>query len=159
MFEVVEKLQVEKEKLIVEFEKSRIEYKSEVKRINTAIRKFSQGYEALGETLQEKPLKRGIAAEIEKILLNGAKHVKEIANELQQRGFSSHYQSISGLLQTYAKANKKFKRIAPATFALLSEPKVKNEINANSSEQTIIYEELGTGGENEFQTRGENGFE
>ncbi len=159
MFEVVEKLQVEREKLTVEFKESRIEYKAEVKRINKAIRKFSQGYEVLGKPLLENPPKRGITAEVENILLNGAKHVKEIVAELQNRGFSSRYQMVSGLLQTYAKANKKFKRVAPATFALISQTEVKNKIMNDSSDQTIVYKELAVGGENEFQARGENEFE
>lgn len=119
MFDAIEKLKETKERLTTEFVENRIEYKAEIKKIDTAIRKFQQGYEALGNTPLEISPKRGIADEIEKILVSGPKHINEIIEELRNRGFSPKYQSVSAILQIHAKAGRKFVKILPATYALI----------------------------------------
>lgn len=47
------------------------------------------------------------------------------------------YSSVSGLLQLYAKANKKFVKVAPATYALIES---KSQTDDEANERTIVYE-------------------
>jgi thiamine biosynthesis lipoprotein ApbE len=140
MFQAIEKLQREKEKLTTEFKENRTEYKSELKRINTAIKRFSQGYEALGSNLSKMPYKRGMATEIERILVNGAMTIKQIVAELSVRGFSSvKYQSVSAVLQINAKAGKRFFKVAPATYALIRVQTPTEEVQV---EQKVESDEM-----------------
>lgn len=105
------------------------EYKSEIRRIDTAIQKFEEGMAALGS--KEVMAKRTASQEIENILAsNGALHVKAITEELQRRGYSIARQTVSGVLQTYAKQKRKYRRVSPATFALL--PKGKRTVQQDS---------------------------
>ena len=47
------------------------------------------------------------------------------------------YQSVSGLLQLYAKSGRKFIKVAPATYAVI-EPAA--QVNDETNEQTVVYE-------------------
>lgn len=149
--EAIEKLKETKDRLTTEFVENRIEYKAEIKKINTAIRKFQQGYEVLGNTPLETSRKRGIADEIEKILVSGPKHINEILEELTNRGFSPKYQSVSAILQVHAKAKRKFVKILPATYALIP---LNIEITKVSIEQNgddrILLDEILTNDEFDF---------
>lgn len=145
MQQQIEKLKETKAKLKKDFDEYSAEYKTETKRINQAIRNFEKGMSALGGTA--KPKRRKSNSEIENILReNGALHIKEIVNKLNDRGIPMHYQSVSGLLQLYAKSGKKFVKTAPATYSLIEpEDQTSDVIN----KQTVIYEmdenELGGG--------------
>jgi hypothetical protein len=129
MNEAIEKLRAERKKLTVEYKQNQKEYKSEIKRIDKAIRKFKQGYKALGNTSNGEPRKNA-TAEIEKILAakNEAMHVKKITAELHNRGFQIALQSVSAALQVNAKAGKRFRKTGPATFALLPPKPGQREI-------------------------------
>lgn len=130
MFEkTIEKLKTERAKLTKNAEKFDAEYKSEIQRIDTAIRKFEEGIAAL----RSKDLLPQISAtvEIENILAeNGAMHVSAIMDELHRRGHSMRLQSVSCALQTAAKKQKKYRRVSPSTFALV--PKRKRTVRANT---------------------------
>lgn len=120
--QVIERLEAEKEKLTNEFNETRSEYKAEMRRINTALRKFRQGVDALSDnssvTQKDKPT---ATAEIEKILEEfGSAKVKDITFQLHQRGFAqTTEQTVSGILQRNAKAGRRFRKAAPGTYALL----------------------------------------
>ncbi|MEJ7848379.1 MAG: hypothetical protein WKF92_09845 [Pyrinomonadaceae bacterium] len=121
MLEEIEKLKLEKEKLQNEHVLHQGGYKSKMRRINTAIRNFEQGVPAAvdGST----PIRRrGAAIEIEKILREHKKpmHLKLIVAALHERLFVNSYQSISGLLQVFAKKEKKFTKVGPSTYALIT---------------------------------------
>lgn len=142
--EAIEKLKETKERLTTEFVENRIEYKAEIKKIDTAIKKFQQGYEALGDNSLEHSPKRGIANEIEKILVGGPKHINEILEELRNRGFLTKYQSVSAVLQIHAKAGRKFVKILPATYALipLNVEITKVTTEQNGEDRTLLDEIL-----------------
>lgn len=149
MQQQIEKLKQEKEKLSIEYKNNQTEYKSEIKKIDRAIRNFERGMHALTGTV--KPKRQKSYSEIENILgENGALHIKELVKKLNERGFPMTYPSVSGLLQLYAKANKKFIKVAPATYALI-EPNA--QINDEANKRTIVYEiesaEIG-GGDGEY---------
>lgn len=168
MYQQIEKLKTEKQKLTVEYKNNQTEFKGEINRINKAIRSFEKGMNELNGSTQ--PKRRKMMVEIENILAGGALHVKEILARLHQAGFTNlHYQSISGILQTYAKAGKKFVKTAPATFGLLEQKiegevnnesqaeikkvvnkPIRNDLNNNKAIQTIVYEEPIDGGDNEL---------
>ncbi len=61
-----------------------------------------------------------------------------------------NYQSLSGIMQLYAKAQKKFVKTAPATYALIE---VEAQINeSESNEETVVYDDefIGEINEEEF---------
>jgi len=118
--QAIERLEAEKEKLTNEFNETHSEYKSEMKRINTALRKFRQGVNALSDESPAKQKKQTVTAEIEIILKEfGASKVKDITHQLHQRGFQTTEQTVSGILQRCVKAGKRFTKVGPATYALL----------------------------------------
>ncbi len=132
MFEkAIQKLKTEKSKLTSEAKQSDIEYKSEIRRIDTAIQKFEEGMAALSP---QNPIPRKSATrEIENILAeHGVMHVRAITDELHRRGYSIALQSVSCALQTAAKKKKKYRRISPATFALLHTRKISAQSSAAS---------------------------
>ena len=136
MQQQIEKLKLEREKLATEFKNNQIEYKSEIKKIDRAIKSFEKGMNVL--TGITKPKRQKSYSEIENILSeNGALHIKELVKKLNERGFPMTYPSVSGLLQLYAKANKKFVKTAPATYSLLK-PEMK--FNDEANQRTIVYE-------------------
>ena len=119
MFEkAIEKLKKERTKLTGEAKQFDAEYKSEIRRIDTAIRKFEEGMAALGSKASTPRI--SATAEIENILAErGVMHVRDITKELHRRGYAMAYQSVSSALQTAAKKKKKYRRVSPATFTLL----------------------------------------
>lgn len=137
MFEQIQKLKQTKAKLTASFEEHQKEYKTEVKRIDRAIKNFEKGIDALkGNVARITPQKKN--SEIEKILSEtGPLHLKQLCKKLNERGIPMQYQSLSGLMQLYAKAGKLFVKTAPATFALL---KPVPENNDRTNVQTIVYE-------------------
>lgn len=140
----IEKLKKEREKLVTEYKTSQTEYKSEIKRIDKAIRNFEKGVNELNGAIKPKRLKT--SSQIEKILAERPLHLKQLVEKLNARGIPMGYQSVSGIMQLYAKAGKKFVKIAPATYALI-EPIAQSDVQ-NSTEQTVVYEEKISGGEN-----------
>lgn len=124
MFEkAIQKLKGERTKLTNKAKLNDAEYKNEIRRIDTAIQKFEEGMAALGSK-EAMAAKRSASQEIEAILAaEGSLHVKAITEELHRRGYSIALQSVSGVLQTYAKQKKKYRRVAPATFTLLAKGK------------------------------------
>lgn len=132
MQQQIEKLKETKAKLKRDFDEYHAEYKTETKRIDQAIRNFERGMNALSGTA--KPKRQKSYSEIENILSeNGALHIKELVKKLDERGFPMTYPSVSGLLQLYAKAGKKFVKVSPATYGLIGpEPVVKPEVSAES---------------------------
>lgn len=130
MFEkAIEKLKMERTKLISEAKQFDAEYKNEIKRIDTAIQKFEEGMAALNP---KNPIPRQSATrEIENILAQfGPMHVRAITDELHRRGYSMALQSVSCALQTAAKKKKKYRRISPATFTLLHAGKISAQLSA-----------------------------
>lgn len=121
MFETIEKLKETKTKLTTEFEENRREYKAEIKKIDKAIKKFSEGYAELGDKVLELPAKRGMSKAIETILADGtSRHISQVIVELERLGFSPKYQSVSSILQVNSKQGGKFIKILPATYVLRS---------------------------------------
>lgn len=145
----IEQLKAEKEKLTTEFNNSRDKYKTELTRINTAIRKSQKGAgsaEAPGTNE-----KRTATSEIERILaVFGASKIKDITLQLNQRGFpQTDVQTVSGILQRGAKTGKRFIKTAPATYALLAvEDKPAEE---EVIEQTAGEHEQAGGGDDELE--------
>lgn len=140
MIQQIEKLKREREKLVVEYKNNQTEYKSEIKRIDKAIRTFEKGVNQLGVNSPHKSRVKTIEV-IEKILAGGPRHLKEIIAQLNSMNFgkSFEYQSVSGMLQLYVKAGKKIMKTAPATFALVkSTAQIENE---KPVEQIVFYEE------------------
>lgn len=122
----IEKLTIKREKLLNQKIASNQRHARRISQIDKAVKKFLEGMAALNE-------KRSATSEIEDILSDGnALHVSAITEELENRGFTIARQSVSGILQTYCKTNRKFKRTAPATFALSS----NNEAQAMSANKT-----------------------
>lgn len=118
--QVIERLEAEKDKLTSEFNETRSEYKAEMKRINTALRRFRQGVDALSDESSAKQEKKTATAEVEKILKEfGTSKVKDITHQLHQRGFQTTEQTVSGILQRCVKAGKRFTKVGAATYALL----------------------------------------
>lgn len=124
--QIIETLKNERQKLTNEFNETRRDYKSEIRRIDTALRKFRQGVDALDESTVKREKRNTVTAEIENIIREfGPAKVRDITLQLHQRGFpQTAEQTVSGILQRCAKANKRFIKTAPATYALLqhSEP-------------------------------------
>ena len=116
MFEEVKKLKNKKEKL----KGKRKIIDTEITRIDSALVKFEEGIQVLSGL---KP--RSATAEIEVILREAKKpmSVREITDELHRRGFEIAFQSVSAALQRQAKRRDKYRRVAPATFDLLSNRK------------------------------------
>lgn len=149
MYQEIEKLKQEREKLNVEYQNSQSEYKSEIKRINKAIRSFEKGISELNGTSAAKEKRPKTSSTIEQILSEtGPLKITELAAKLNERGVPMKYQSLSGILQLYSKAGKKFVKTAPATYGLLesvvaqaSDQSGDQTDNQNSIEQTVIYEE------------------
>jgi hypothetical protein len=132
MFEkAIQKLRNERAKLTRNAKEFDTKYKSEIRRIDTAIQKFEEGMAVLGS---KDSLPRGSATrEIENILAeHGTMHVRAVTEELHRRGHSMRLQSVSCALQTAAKKNKKYKRVSPATFALVSKGKRTARTNATA---------------------------
>ena len=137
MQQQIEKLKQEKEKLTMEYHNNQNEYKSEIKRISKAIRSFEKGVSELNGAAA-KPRRQKSSSAIEQILSeHGALHIKELVKKLNERGVPMGYQSLSGIMQLYSKAGKKFVKTAPATYALL-EPSTEN--TNKEKVQTIVYE-------------------
>lgn len=138
MYQQIEKLKQEKEKLTVEYKNNQTEYKSEIKRINKAIRSFEKGVSELNGTAAAKAKRPKTSSGIEQILLkSGPLHIKELVAKLNEQGIPMKYQSVSGILQLYAKANKKFVKTAPATYALI-EPNVVSELEASAETENAV---------------------
>lgn len=119
----IEKLTIKREKLLNQKVAANKRYARKISRIDKAIRKFAEGMAVLNE-------RRTAISEIENILSGGQElHVSKITEILAERGFSTAQQSVSAILQTYT---KKFKRVAPATFALVGgeEENVENAASA-----------------------------
>lgn len=113
----IEKLTIKREKLLNQKIAANQRYARKINQIDKAIKKFIEGMAALNE-------KKTATSEIEDILSDGSsRHVTFITEELEKRGFTIAQQSVSGILQTYSKTNKKFRRTSPATFALLHSEK------------------------------------
>lgn len=105
-------------------------YKKEIQRIDTVIQKFEEGMAALGS--KNSLPRKSATAEIENILAQfGAMHVRDVTDELHRRGHSMALQLVSCALQTAAKKEKKYRRVSPATFALVS--KGKRTARANTA--------------------------
>ncbi|MCD9186297.1 MAG: hypothetical protein LUM44_07675 [Pyrinomonadaceae bacterium] len=130
MQQQIEKLKEEREKLTVEFQTSRTEYKSEINRINRAIKIFEKGMNELHGII--KPKRQKSSSQIEAILSEtGPLHIKRLCEKLNERGIPMSLQSLSGLMQLYSKSGKMFTKTAPATFGLLElDPVVKSETSA-----------------------------
>ena len=129
MQQEIEKLKQEKNKLTTEYQNSQTEYKSEINKINRAIRSFEKGLNELSGTAvkTKRPKSHSV---IETILAEtGPLHIKQLCEKLNERGIPMSYQGLSGLMQLYAKAGKKFVKTAPATYALI-EPSVVSEPDA-----------------------------
>ena len=125
MIQVIEDLRERKQKITSNFKRQKNEYRSKINRIDRAISSFEKGF----KELQAGELRPPSTADIvESIMLENQKamHLKEILKELNHRrpGVSFRYQSVSRLLQTHAKRRSRFKRIAPATFALIENEKL-----------------------------------
>ena len=141
MQQEIEKLKQEKNKLTTEYQNSRIEYKTEITKINRAIRSFEKGLSELSGTMVKTKRPKS-HSEIEKILAeSGALHLKQLSEKLNERGILMSYQGLSGLMQFYAKAGKMFVKTAPATYALIEqnavsepEPAAKPEVSAESND-------------------------
>lgn len=129
MFEkAIEKLKTERAKLTKGAKQFNAKYKNKIRRIDSAIQKFEEGMAAL--TKDSLP-RKSATAEIENVLAEyGAMHVSAITDELHRRGHSMRLQSVSCALQTAAKKQKKYRRVSPATFALV--PKRKRTVRANT---------------------------
>ena len=151
MQQQIEKLKQEKSKLTTEYQNSQVEYKAEIKRVDRAIRNFEKGMNELNGTAV-KPKRQKSSSVIETILSEtGPLHVKELVKKLNERGVPMGYQSLSGILQLYSKAGKKFIKTAPATYGLLesattqtSDQTGKQPDDQNSTEHIVIYEEDST---------------
>lgn len=139
MQQQIEKLKQEKGKLTTEYKNSQVEYKAEIKRIDRAIKNFEKGMNELNGNA--KPKRQKSHSEIEKILSeNGPLHIKLLCKKLNERGIPMGYQSLSGLMQLYSKAGKKFIKTAPATFGLIEPLPVVSETPETTDERTIVYE-------------------
>lgn len=139
MQQQIEKLKQEKGKLTTEYKNSQVEYKAEIKRIDRAIKNFEKGMNELNGIA--KPKRQKSHSEIEKILSeNGPLHIKILCEKLNERGIPMGYQSLSGLMQLYSKAGKKFIKTAPATFGLIEALSVVSETLETTDERTIVYE-------------------
>ena len=135
MQQQIEKLKQEKEKLTVEYRNNQSQYKSEIKRISKAIRSFEKGVNELNG-VAAKPKRQKSSSAIEQILSeHGALHIKELVKKLNERGVPMGYQSLSGIMQLFSKAGKKFNKVAPATYAL-----IENNDQEQETGQTIVYE-------------------
>lgn len=129
MEQQIEKLKKEREKLTTEYKNNQTEYKAEIKRIDRAIRNFQRGMNELNGNGKPKVKSSSV---IEEILTESEPlHLKILCEKLNERGIPMAYQSLSGLLQSYAKAGKKFVKTAPATFGLLSTAPENTESMAN----------------------------
>lgn len=129
MEQQIEKLKQEKEKLTIEYKNNQTEYKSEIKRIDRAIRNFQRGMNELNGNSNPKVKSSSVIEEI--LTASGPLHLKILCEKLNERGIPMQYQSLSGLLQSYAKSGKKFVKTAPATFGLLSAAPENTESMAN----------------------------
>ena len=108
----IEKLTIKREQLLNQKVAANKRYTRKISRIDKAIRKFVERMAVLNE-------RKSATSEIENILSNGQElHVSKITEILSERGFATAQQSVSAILQSY---HKKFKRVAPATFALVTE--------------------------------------
>ena len=136
MQQQIEKLKQEKGKLTTEYQNSQTEYKAEIKRIDRAIKNFEKGMSELnGVAKPKRPKSHSV---IETILAEtGPLHIKQLCEKLNERGIPMSYQSLSGLLQVYAKAGKKFVKTAPATFGLI---KAEAQTSEHANKLTIVYE-------------------
>lgn len=133
MQQEIEKLKQEKEKLTVEYQNSQLKYKDEVSKINRAIRNFEKGISELNGT-PTRTKRPKASSEIEAILQEeGALHLKQLCQKLNERGIPMSYQSLSGLMQLYAKAGKKFVKVAPATYALIKQNTEQNTVSEPES--------------------------
>jgi hypothetical protein len=129
MQQEIEKLKQEKNKLTTEFQNSRMKYKDEVNKINRAIRSFEKGLSELSGTAVKTKRPKSYS-EIEAILKEeGELHLKQLCQKLNERNIPMSYQSLSGLMQLYAKANKMFVKTAPATYALIKQNTEQNLVN------------------------------
>lgn len=129
MEQQIEKLKKEREKLTAEYKNNQTEYKAEIKRIDRAIRNFQRGMNELNGNSNPKVKSSSVIEEI--LTESGPLHLKLLCEKLHERGIPMQYQSLSGLLQSYAKAGKKFEKTAPATFGLLSAAPENTEKTAN----------------------------
>ncbi len=137
MQQQIEKLKQEREKLTAEYQNNQTEYKSEINRINRAIRSFEKGMSELNNGAP-KPKRQKSSSVIEIILSEtGPLHIKELVKQLNERGIPMGYQSLSGILQLYSKAGKKFIKTAPATFGLI---KAEDQTSEPANKLTIVYE-------------------
>ncbi len=137
MQQQIEKLKQEREKLTLEYQNNQTEYKSEINRINRAIKSFEKGMHELNSSAS-KPKRQKSSSVIETILSeSGPLHIKDLVKRLNERGVPMSYQSLSGILQLYSKAGKKFIKVAPATYNLI-EPRMQSNEPANKL--TIVYE-------------------
>jgi hypothetical protein len=119
----IEKLLEERERITREFQEHKTQFQTNLKQIYKALKNFTRSNAALGQTVIRQ---RGMTEAIEEILQNKEKlHLKEIVAALSEKGYTPIYQSVSGLLQTYAKADKKFVKVGPATFALIENKEAK----------------------------------
>lgn len=81
--------------------------------------------------VKAKAQAKNATAEIQFILAErGALHLREITEELHLRGYKINYQSVSSALSTAVKRKDRYKRTAPATFALRA--KVVRNTNSRS---------------------------
>lgn len=151
--QIISSLVEEKEKLTNEFNETRSKYKSEMRRIDTALRKFRQGVDALSSD-SPMPRKNKITAtsEIEKIIAEfGQSKIKDITARLHLRGFNqTTEQTVSGILQRNAKAGQRFVKVAPATYALLEKTKVATATEEDV-QLTVVYEDKLVGGNDESE--------
>ena len=119
MIQVIEDLRKRKQKLTTNFKRQKKEYRTKINRIDRAIFNFEKGLQELGTTEFPEP---STADVVETILRESRKpmHLKQIVAEInRRRNVTSPYQSVSRLMQNYSKMGKRFKRVAPATFALV----------------------------------------
>lgn len=147
MIEQIEKLKETKAKMIAEFEVTREKHKSEIKKIDKAVKKFSEGYAELEGNILKVP-KRSMWLEIEKFLSDGKpRHIQEIIEALTNSTLHSlssvKYQSVSSILQNKVKEQKLIK-VLPATYALiLIESKSNNKfLQIDDDDKTLSSEIL-----------------
>ena len=123
MKETIQQLKNEKQQLELEYKNHRVMYQTRRKQLDTAIRKTEEAVAALsGDEPAVKQRRRwqGLPDAIERILgEGGAMHLQDIFAELERRGFRTSVGTVHGICERYKQMGKRFRRVAPATYAVL----------------------------------------
>lgn len=124
MEETIQQLKNEKQQLELEYKNHRTMYAARLKRLDTAIRKGEEALTALagGEpAVRQRRRRQGLPNAIEQILSErGAMHLQDIFAELERRGFRTSLGTVHGICERYKQMGKRFRRVAPATYAVLT---------------------------------------